>query len=92
LNVTFHILKFDTLILSNECASLPKAGAQCGSSARWDLSGGHRVTGVPTGILPFCIDFTVILPYVLNGPIQLFLLEIFLMGVEVEIFHNISML
>ena len=38
------------LILSNVCASLPKAGAQCGSSARWDLSGGRRVTGVPTGI------------------------------------------
>ncbi len=32
------------------------------------------------------------LPYVLNGPIYLFLLEIFLMGAEVEIFHNISML
>jgi hypothetical protein len=38
------------LILSNVCAFLPKAGAQCGSSARWDLSGGRRVTGVPTGI------------------------------------------
>jgi hypothetical protein len=38
---------------SNDCASLPKAGAQCGSSARWDLSGGHRVTGVPTGISLF---------------------------------------
>ncbi len=30
------------------CASLPEVGAQCGSSARWDLRGGHRVTGVPT--------------------------------------------
>jgi hypothetical protein len=28
------------LILGNDCASLPKAGAQCGRSARWDLSGG----------------------------------------------------
>jgi hypothetical protein len=37
-------------ILSNVCASLPKAGAQCGSSARWDLCGGRRVTGVPTAI------------------------------------------
>jgi hypothetical protein len=32
------------------CASLPEAGAQCGSSARWDLRGGRRVTGVPTAI------------------------------------------
>ncbi len=39
------------LILSSACASLPKAGAQCGSPARWDLSGGRRVTGVPTGII-----------------------------------------
>ena len=38
-------------ILSNTCASLPKAGAQCGSSARWDLCGGRRVTGVPTAII-----------------------------------------
>ena len=38
------------LILSNVCASLPKAGAQSGSPARWDLSGGRRVTGVPTAI------------------------------------------
>jgi len=30
--------------------------------------------------------------YVLNGPIQLFLLEIFSMSVEVEILHNINML
>ena len=37
--------------LSNTCASLPKAGAQCGSSARWDLCGGRRVTGVPTAII-----------------------------------------
>jgi hypothetical protein len=35
---------------SNVCTLLPKAGAQCGSSACWDLSGGRRVTGVPTGI------------------------------------------
>jgi hypothetical protein len=26
----------------------PKAGAQCVSSARWDLCGGRRATGVPT--------------------------------------------
>ena len=38
------------LILISACAFLPKAGAQCGSPARWDLSGGRRVTGVPTGI------------------------------------------
>ena len=30
------------------CASLPEAGAQCVSSARWDLCGGCRVTGIPT--------------------------------------------
>ena len=30
------------------CASTPEVGAQCGSSARWDLCGGRRVTGVPT--------------------------------------------
>jgi hypothetical protein len=32
------------------------------------------------------------LPYVLNGPIQLFLLKIFMMSVEVDILHNTSML
>ena len=32
------------------CASLPEVGAQCGSSARWDLCGGCRVTGIPTAI------------------------------------------
>ena len=32
----------------NACASLLKAGAQCISSARWDLYGGCRVTGIPT--------------------------------------------
>jgi hypothetical protein len=30
------------------CASLPEAGAQCVSSARWDLCGGCRGTGIPT--------------------------------------------
>ena len=30
------------------CASTPEVGAQCGNSARWDLCGGRRVTGVPT--------------------------------------------
>ena len=47
-----HHGKFQ-VILSNDCAALPKARAQCGSSARRDLSGGHRVTGVSTGIPPF---------------------------------------
>jgi len=32
------------------------------------------------------------LPYVLNGPIYLFLFEIFLMSVEVDIVYNTSML
>jgi len=32
----------------NACASEPEVGAQCGSSARWDLCGGCRVTGIPT--------------------------------------------
>ena len=27
---------------------VPKGGAQCVSSARWDLRGGRRATGVPT--------------------------------------------
>jgi hypothetical protein len=30
------------------CALSPEVGAQCGSSARWDLCGGRRATGVPT--------------------------------------------
>jgi len=30
------------------CASEPEVGAQCGSSACWDLCGGCRVTGIPT--------------------------------------------
>ena len=32
------------------------------------------------------------LPYVLNGPIYLFLFEIFMMSVEVDILHNIGVL
>ena len=32
----------------NACASIPEVGAQCGSSACWDLCGGCRVTGIPT--------------------------------------------
>jgi hypothetical protein len=32
----------------NACASTLEAGAQCISSARWDLYGGCRVTGIPT--------------------------------------------
>jgi hypothetical protein len=35
----------------NACASRPEAGARCGSAARRDLCGGHRVTGVPTATL-----------------------------------------
>jgi len=35
-------------ILSSTSTSTPDAGAQCGSPARWDLSGGPRATGVPT--------------------------------------------
>ena len=30
------------------CASLPEVGALCGNSARRDLCGGRRETGVPT--------------------------------------------
>ena len=35
----------------NACALTLKAGAQCISSARWDLYGGCRVIGIPTVIL-----------------------------------------
>ena len=35
----------------NVCASIPEAGAQCVSSARWDLCGGCRVTGIPTATI-----------------------------------------
>ena len=39
-------------IPSPACAStpVPEAGAQCGSSARWDLCGGPPARAVPTGI------------------------------------------
>ena len=37
-----------TLVLRSVYASRPEVGAQCGSSARWDLCGGRRETGVPT--------------------------------------------
>ena len=30
---------------------LPEGGAQCVSSARWDLCGGRRATGVPTATI-----------------------------------------
>jgi hypothetical protein len=30
---------------------LPERGAQCGSSARWDLRGGRLATGVPTATI-----------------------------------------
>ena len=33
------------------CASVPKAGARCGSAARRDLCGGRGVTRVPTATL-----------------------------------------
>jgi hypothetical protein len=33
------------------CRYSPKVGAQCVNCARWDLCGGHRVTGIPTAIL-----------------------------------------
>ena len=36
----------------NACASLPEAGAQCGSAARWDLRGGRRATSGPTATPP----------------------------------------
>jgi len=36
------------LIPTNACASPPKVGAQCGSSARWDLRGGLPERAVPT--------------------------------------------
>ncbi|HUT72999.1 MAG TPA: hypothetical protein VMW89_20200, partial [Desulfatiglandales bacterium] len=38
------------LIHWNACASILEAGAQCISSARWDLYGGCRVIGIPTVI------------------------------------------
>ena len=39
---------YSTRILINASALLPEVGAQCISSARWDLYGGCRVTGIPT--------------------------------------------
>ena len=33
------------------CRQTLKVGAQCGSAARWELSGGRGVTRVPTGII-----------------------------------------
>ncbi|MFH2047285.1 MAG: hypothetical protein ABIK92_19325, partial [Pseudomonadota bacterium] len=38
------------LIRWNACASKLEAGAQCISSACWDLCGGCRVIGIPTAI------------------------------------------
>jgi len=35
-------------IPTNACTSPPKVGAQCGSSARWDLRGGLPERAVPT--------------------------------------------
>ena len=36
----------------NVCALILEAGAQCISSARWDLCGGCRVIGIPTANPP----------------------------------------
>ena len=36
------------IIHQGDCASVPEAGARCGSSARRDLCGGCRATGIPT--------------------------------------------
>ena len=36
----------------NASAFVPKAGAQCVSSARWDLCGGPPARAVPTAITP----------------------------------------
>ena len=46
-----HILESCIRILNNDSTLLPKAGAQCGSTSRWDLCGGYRATGIPTAIL-----------------------------------------
>ena len=43
-----HLCEPFILILNSDCASVPEVGALCGSSARRDLCGGRRVTGVPT--------------------------------------------
>jgi len=43
-----HSCELSTLILNSDCTLLPEVGALCGSSARKDLCGGRRVTGVPT--------------------------------------------
>ncbi len=43
-----HPCELFILILNSDCALLPEVGALCGSSARRDLCGGRRVTGVPT--------------------------------------------
>ncbi|MCX6345251.1 MAG: hypothetical protein NT018_09265, partial [Armatimonadetes bacterium] len=50
----FPIRKSCILILNIVCASLPEAGAQCNSLARWDLCGGLRVTSVPTATGDLC--------------------------------------
>ena len=42
----------DERIPSLVCASLPEVGAQCGSSARWDLCGGRPERAVPTATTP----------------------------------------
>jgi hypothetical protein len=43
-------------ILNSVCASLPEVRALCGSSARRDLCGGRRVTGVPTATATHSAD------------------------------------
>jgi hypothetical protein len=36
------------LVPNSACALIPEVGAQCGSSARWDLCGGCPERGIPT--------------------------------------------
>ena len=43
----------DMIIHQGVYALLPEAGAQCANSARWDLCGGCRVTGIPTANIDF---------------------------------------
>jgi hypothetical protein len=47
-HVTFRQCGSSILNLCIVLTPIPKGGAQCVSSARWDLCGGRRVTSVPT--------------------------------------------
>jgi len=51
------------------------------------IVGGGFITLIESGV-----QITDILPYVLNGPIHLFLLDILLMGLEVNILYENNML